>query len=341
MEVLVSIIVPVYNCEKYIQQCLTSLMNQTWECIEVIIIDDGSKDSTVEIVKNNCSLDSRIKLYTQSNSGPSVARNNGISKASGEYIAFCDADDNVSKNYIDKLVKVAIKNDYDIVSCGYTDISKYGKVKLNDFYKGREKLDKDEFVNSVFTGVGGTIWGKIFKSEIIKNNNIKMNPNIYMCEDMIFVLNYVMKCKNYGAISSNLYNYNRLNDNSISMKINLQYSDNLTLVLEEIERILSQNRFKNDYIDNILGERIKNLVITLIMNQHVNKDYCNKQKLDNIKKIINNKYYIRYRDNLSRNTLSEKIIVLLINKELLNLLNYYTGLLYKLQKLKNKIKKVD
>lgn len=227
---LVSIIVPVYNCENFIKDCIESLINQTWKNIEIIIVDDGSEDNTKNIVQNYCLIDSRIKLYSKSNSGPSVARNYGISKSSGKYISFCDADDTLSENYIKKLVELAINDNYDIVVCGYTDISKYGEVNLNDFYKDKNQLDKKEFTNCIFKGVGGTVWGKLFKREIINNNNIKFNPQIYMCEDMIFVLNYAMKCRSYGAIKDYLYKYNRLNANSISKRLNLKYYDNLIFV---------------------------------------------------------------------------------------------------------------
>lgn len=335
----VSVIVPVYNCEEYIQECITSLINQTWKNIEIIVVDDGSKDKTKDLVKSICAIDSRVKLFSQNNSGPSIARNYGITKATGKYITFCDADDSLSEDYIKKLVELAITKDYDIVTCGYIDTSKYGEVKLNDFYNGKDELDKNEFINCIFKGVGGTVWGKLFKMEIINNNNIKFNPQIYMCEDMIFLLNYVMKCSRYGAIEDNLYKYNRLNECSISKNLNLNYYDNLILVIQEIEKILVNNKFDLEYIDAILSKRIKDAITTLLIVQHSSiNNYSRKEKIDNIKKILDNEYYIKYRDKFKTHILSDRIILFFINKKIFRLLNVYTFYLYNKQKVKDKIR---
>lgn len=342
MSSTVSIIVPVYNSEKYIHRCIDSIINQSYKDIEIIVIDDGSIDGSVDIINNYAKQDHRINLYTQQNSGPSLARNYGLSIASGKYITFCDSDDYLEYNYIQQLIQSIEQLDVDIVSSGYIDISKYGTIKLNDFYNGKPILSKQEFVDSIFKGVGGTLWGKIFKKEIISKYNLKLNPNIYMCEDMIFVLQYSMLCKSFGAIEQNLYNYYRLNDESISKKMNISYYKNLIEVLEEIETILKVNDFDVNYIDKILSNRIKNMLINLLIIQNDKEhNYSKEKKIENIKYLINSKYSQKYVDKFDINSIKERIMINLIVNKKYNELSLYSNILYSIQKIKDKIRGID
>lgn len=342
MSKLVSIIIPVYNSEKYIQRCINSIINQSYKNIEIIVIDDGSSDSSVDIISNYLCKDSRIKLYSQKNSGPSVARNYGLSMASGKYITFCDSDDYLEYNYIEQLTKSIEELDVDIVASGYIDISKYGTIKLNDFYNGKCILSKNEFIDNIFNGVGGTLWGKLFKREIILTNNLKLNPNIYMCEDMVFVLQYSMLCNTYGAIEKNLYNYYRLNDESISTKMNISYYTNLVDVLCEIEDILKINNFNEKYIEKIISKRIKNMLINfLIMQNNKYFNYSKAKKIENIKYMINNQYFEKYIKKIDINSIQEKIFINLIVNKKYNELSLYSNILYSIQKIKDKIRGID
>lgn len=336
---LVSIIVPVYNSEQYIFNSINSILNQTYKNLEIIIINDGSTDRTDEILNEIVLKDKRIVYVNQKNIGVSETRNKGIQLSKGEYITFMDSDDTVEPEYIEKLMEEVLKNKFDIVTCGYTDISKYGIVKLNDFYNNNTILSKDEFMNSIFNGVGGTVWGKIFKRNIIIENNIKMKQNIFMCEDMIFVLEYVMKCNKYGSINENLYNYNRLNENSISSRINMDYYNNLIVVVDEIRKILKENNYEDCYIDKILCNRVQSLCTSFLIMQHDKKHkYSKKQKIDNIKIILNDKYNNLYKSKFVGNTFKEKLIISLIKNNNVKFLNYYSMLLYKIQIIKDKVK---
>ena len=129
----VSIIVPVYNDDLHLDRCLNSILNQTYENIELVIVDDGSTDFTGSIIKKFSEKDSRIKYYYQANSGPSEARNNGINNSSGDYILFIDSDDTIEQDYVCDLVTEMINTGSDLVCCGYNDISNYGEVKRTDF----------------------------------------------------------------------------------------------------------------------------------------------------------------------------------------------------------------
>lgn len=101
---LVSIIIPVYNSEKYIDRCINSIVNQTYKDIEIILIDDGSSDRSIDIINNYVNKDNRIKVYTQKNAGPSSARNYGLDVSTGDYVMFVDADDYIDKTMVEEMI---------------------------------------------------------------------------------------------------------------------------------------------------------------------------------------------------------------------------------------------
>lgn len=263
----VSVIVPAYNSEKYINQCITSIMQQTYKNVEIIIINDGSNDSTKNKIEELSRVDSRIKLFTQLNSGPSVARNKGIDEAVGEYVLFVDSDDKIEEVYIEKLVNKMINHYYDVVCCGYVEESKYGITQLNHFFCGEEELNKDEFINNIFNGVGGVLWAKIFKRSILEKHNIKMNPNIFMCEDLLFILEYCQYSKKFGVIKDYLYRYNRLNEKSISSNIDISYFDNYNNVIYGIEELLVKLDINRNIINDIILLKVQSLVNSILSSE--------------------------------------------------------------------------
>lgn len=340
MKPVVSVIIPVYNGEKYIERCLDSIVNQSYENIEIIIVNDGSLDGTNEKIKKYKEIDNRIVYVQQENSGVSCARNTGINKASGSYLVFVDSDDTVEKDYIKILLDTINEYDLDIVACGYNDLSVYGVNKLNDFYDSNILIHKNKFVEYIFRGVGGTLWGKIFKSQIIKSNRIVMNPQIYMCEDMIFVLEYTMKCNGFGAIKDYLYNYNRLNDSSISSKINFNYFKNMVSVMKEIENTLINNNYTIEFIDAILRERTKNLMLSLSIMQHDKKHgYSRKNKIQNFKIMFADSYVKRYKGQMVIQGTNEKVLGYLINKQMAGMACLVSRYIYGLNRLKYITKK--
>ncbi|MFC3904131.1 glycosyltransferase family 2 protein [Clostridium disporicum] len=338
---MVSVIVPVYNGEKYLRECIDSICNQSYTDLEIIIINDGSNDNTSKIAKQIESKDNRVIYVEHENKGVSYSRNKGLDLATGEYIVFVDCDDTIEKGYIELLFNQISKNNLDIVSCGYTDISIYGTIKLNDFYIGNSMLNKDEFINNIFKGVGGTLWGKIFKTEIINKNKIRLNNNIFMCEDMLFVLQYSMQSKSFGAIEQSLYNYNRKNENSISSKINFEYFDNLIKVMKSIEVILNENKYDKNFIDSILCERIRSLTISFSIMQHdKNHKYSRNEKMNNIIYIFKNQYFKTYKELFKGNNRSENTLINLIKNEDVKKLYYYSYYIFYINKIKTNIRKL-
>lgn len=339
MEGIVSIIVPIYNNERFIGKCLDTLIKQTYEDLEILVINDGSSDKSLDIIQEYAQLDQRIKVYTQRNSGQSIARNYGLSIAKGKYIVFCDSDDTVEETYIEKMIEKLILLDVDILTCGYKEIYRHGEINLNDFYYGKSNIEKEEFIQNVFKGLGGVLWGKIFKNDIISKHNIKMNPNIYICEDMIFVLEYAMCCNKFGAIEDILYNYSRFNQNSISLNLTLNHYNNITLAMEEVEKILLGNSYNSKLINSILKKRIESITIEFLITQNDKKyKYSTADKIKNTEIIIKNKYLIKYKNELASSKKTEQIIFYFIKKDRKKILNLYSNILCQVQLTKNKIK---
>lgn len=339
MNSLVSIVVPTYNCEKYIENCIESIVIQSYKNIEVIIIDDGSIDNTYEIIKKYITKDKRIKYFTQENSGPSVARNKGIEKSNGEYLIFVDSDDIIEKIYVEKLLNRIKSNSFDIACCGYIDKSKYGVVKLNDFWINKDILNKQEFLECVCNGVGGVLWSKIFRKDIIIENNIRMNPKIFMSEDLIFILEYCKYINKVGVINEYLYHYNRLNDSSISSNIDINYLENYILLINKISELLTELKFNFDKINKIKVLKVQDLINKVLISETYKylKLKDKKRFISNLKLILENDFIKKYKNQISNNNILNRISnILIINKKYVILL-YLSILIIYLRRIKDKV----
>lgn len=339
MQPKVSIIIPAYNCDKYIGKCIESVKNQTYENIEIVIINDGSTDKTKEVISSYISKDSRIIYIEQKNSGPSTARNNGIDKSTGDYIVFIDSDDTVAINYVDRLLKVMLSEKNDITCCGYRDISIYGNIDCSDFIYETNDIKKQDFLYKVCQGTGGVLWSKIFKKEIINKNNIRMNKDIFMCEDLIFVLQYGSYCNNFGYVDEYLYNYNRLNDYSISSNISKTYLHNYIEVCKDIEKLLLVNSFEKEVVDGIIANRIQSAITTIIdsevksINSKGFRKVCN-----NIKNIISEEYIELYKSSFKTDNKLNKPYILFIKNNKIYSCIAYSFILNLLRNFKQSIK---
>ena len=214
----VSIIIPLYNSEKYIEKTLNSVLGQTYEDIEVIIIDDGSTDNGGEIALSIAQKDDRVQYFKIENGGPGNARNVGMSKATGEYIGFCDGDDIIEADMYEKLVSYLEKAQADIALCDIyseRDSACFG-FPWDDgtaFYEEEvaQKLMASMIGNSSDNSSAIPLWGSVvrclFKRAIIEKNSLKLPTDINFAEDLVFTLNY-LKCSK-GAVICNepLYYY--------------------------------------------------------------------------------------------------------------------------------------
>ena len=240
---LVSVIIPVYNCEKTITDCLRSLILQSYTDIEIIVVDDGSVDQTINMVKNF--KKENIILIHQENRGPGAARNHGIQIAKGEYIAFVDADDTVDADYIQCLVHTAKKYKLDFVMCHF-----YRKKKDKQKGNGEVKLyhDKPEIFNHVTAminaGILNSPYCKLYCKRILDQKHIQMPENLDIGEDLQFNLSYIEKISAMGILNRYLYFYHT--ENSYLTK---KYRHNLYDYRSKSIFML-QEFFKRNHINN-------------------------------------------------------------------------------------------
>lgn len=268
----ISVIVPVYNQENYISDCLDSILNNTFKDIEVICVNDGSKDNSLAILKEYAKKDSRVKIYSQSNLGLSEARNTGISKATSEYIAFVDADDYVRKdtfeicnNYIDK---------YDLVVFGikvFGDVNIHNRAAEDEYYRikfsGEKKLDSFTILNTDVSSCN-----KIFRKKIIDNNEIRY-PKGLIFEDENFFYKYVSCISTCFFINDYMYFYRRESNNSIMASLfkGCNKSQHHLLVIEDIFIFWKKNNYMNNHSDLFLSLLKKSFNHALIYSARKNR----------------------------------------------------------------------
>ncbi len=213
-----SIIVPVYNSEKKIVKTINSILQQNYDNYEIIIIDDGSKDKTKSCIDKYCS-DDKIKYFYQENSGVSSARNNGLSKASNEYIMFVDSDDELLENALITCNEYINKYDADLFSFGYICCTKKNIKNFNFSFFNSNNFD-DYFKNMYSAFLFNSVWNKIYKKSIIEKYSILFDKGISIAEDLKFNIGYCKYSNKYLHINKMLYKYN-LSNNGLGLKFRL------------------------------------------------------------------------------------------------------------------------
>lgn len=265
MEKLVSIIVPVYNSEEYLEKCIDSIINQTYKNLEIILINDGSKDKSIDICKKYENKDSRIKIIDKKNEGAAATRNLGIDVSKGEYIMFVDSDDYIDKKLVEASIIQNQKNDYDVVISKvelfddkYIETYCYYENDLIVTEKIKEELIKSIFLDNKenkFTHIEGPV-AKLIKKDFITKNNIRFNTKLIYGEDLVFSLEIYTKTSNIFFVNKFLYFY-RKNENSVTHSFDKNMIANLKETQQDIVRILKINNIENKYVDEVYYNRIK------------------------------------------------------------------------------------
>lgn len=203
---LVSIVVPMYNCGKYIDRCVESILKQTHTDLEIILVNDGSMDDTLEKGENLAQQDKRIKVYSQLNMGVAAARNFGVVVANGEYIAFVDADDYVEPDMIACLLTIA---DVDTLAIGdwvLNDSDDRGYLRKKEYIKVEEDFDFRFLCGDYWSDIYGGVCWKLFNLSVIKEHSI-IFPSIKIGEDMLFIILYAQHIKQIRFYDKQLYHY--------------------------------------------------------------------------------------------------------------------------------------
>lgn len=250
-KIIFSIIVPIYNVEKYIEQCLVSILEQSYKNLEIILVNDGTKDNSMKVIEKYLS-DSRIKVINKENGGLSSARNTGLEVANGDYIAFVDSDDWVDIDNLIKLYEIARANDLDLImgnvreypSNKVLQLEKYSGIK-SGIELFEEMLRKKEYLE--------TVWKCIYKKEFLQKNNLKFIQGL-LHEDTPFMFECLVKAKRVKN-ENNIFYFYRKREGSITITKTVK---NLYHILYGIRRILEvykevpvKSKVINNYIINL------------------------------------------------------------------------------------------
>lgn len=316
----ISIIIPVYNAEKYIEKCLDSIKRQTYTNYEIIIVDDGSGDSSLKICKKfkNENKSIIMKIFTQKNEGPSSARNKGIANAEGDYITFVDSDDYLEENLLEALLNCCKKD---------TMIrSNYKTFKDNKIFNNtieRDAISTDKFIEKILANsFPGCVWGCLFETKIVKK--MKFSSELHFMEDTLFLVEYLNNIKYVDFVEANYY-YCLSNTNSITLS-----STNILNNIKSFNKSLDEINLitKNSYEKLIDNKRI-------IL---IEKELAKVSKFKELKAIINNQDFINIINKINKKYINSKIYSILlsmyINKNLL-----FTYMYVNFRKWLKKIKK--
>ncbi len=306
----VSIIVPIYNAEKFLDKCINSVLNQTYDDYELILVNDGSTDKSEEICSKYCNTkkydkNAKIKYIFQTNSGVSAARNKGIDIAEGEFITFVDSDDYLDEKYLDTMIKAQNNYNTDLTVCAYVNYSNNENKHIckafpqTTFYCN-EEIQKEVvpriFYNNALSALANPIC-RLYKAEIIKKNNLRFKENLYYNEDKLF--NYIYSQYIVNFVFLDVVLYYRLIHMQSAMRIFREniYNDSLNAYIYFLEITKKYNvdmpkKTQNRYFIELFIQDIIKTNICHIKNYKEHKEkwseYYNYIKQDKIYDIWNN-----------------------------------------------------
>lgn len=265
----ISVIIPVYNAEKHIRRCIDSVLKQSYNNWQMILVDDGSKDQSLEICLEYANMDNRIHVIHQENKGAGAARNVGITHASGEYVVFIDSDDYIEKDYF----LLLSTHDEDIVFIDVQNVSDDGKVIRKDFMSCNSNLSKDTILRRQMTGC--IHWGGVRKSVklvLLKEYNIKYTSH-KIGEEALYSFEILYYANNFGFICSPLYNYVQREDSLSHSKVDDPWGGAAISIKEKIIEL----GIYEDYADSVNAFLLSAAAVSskCLANNYSFSDYLN------------------------------------------------------------------
>ena len=299
MNDLISVIIPVYNVEKFLPNTIDAIIQQDYPYYEIILIDDGSKDRSGEICDEYANKYSNVKAFHQINKGVSSARNVGIDKSNGKYIAFVDADDIVKPSYLSRMYHDLKIKQCDFVVQMYNNIFTDGSIRRSVHDDVDTNMDGLEFIEfEIAEGRDTTIYAKLYKKKIIKKYNVRFREEIANLEDMLFLFDYAKHCKYvyYNSIT----NYNRIcrKDSFVFSK----FDEKKLTGLKSFQIIYSSLKSMNvdkKFLDKFESNYFRNLIFYTLECQQ--KDELTKyvdNMIDESRKIMSHNSHLRLKDKI-------------------------------------------
>lgn len=338
----ISVIVPVYNSEKVVNRCIDSILKQTYSDFELILINDGSKDKSIDILKDYEKKDLRIRVIDNENNGVSETRNIGINEAKGDYIQFVDSDDYIDEDMLKESLEQLEKNSVDIVMSGiYLDIEKNGVANSStQTYEYKFANNNTEIVENVLTRLGGTYINspinKLYKRSIIKENNIYMNKEIDLGEDLLFNLEYLKHCNSIIFGDKCYYHYCMRAEENLTAKYRDNKLDLMKILYDKCMEFLNKYEASGEKIRELNSIYIKWMYSAFIDLHNKSCPYKYKDKIKFIKKYTDEDKEIVLNStsnglvfNILRWSLRYPKIVFIISKTMYVIKNNFRQIMYK------------
>lgn len=279
-EILVSVIIPIYNAAKTLRRCIDNLLEISMDNIEIILVNDGSTDESLMICNDYKEVDNRIRVISKENEGVSATRNRGILEAKGKYIAFIDSDDYIFSKIYDDIIK-RMKNDIDVVFFGY-EKEENGSITYTTLNLKSEEISSeqilDRLLDSQFINDFGYVWNKIYRKNIIEKVQIYFETNISEREDLLFNIDVFKNVNKIQFIPNNPYVYSQ-NDGSLVRKVK-SMNDTFTFIKELDKRIDSKDSriqvLRNNIVISALADGlVKNVFAIYKDKREINKIWKN------------------------------------------------------------------
>ncbi len=249
-EIKVTVVIPIYNAGEFLRPALDSVIDQTLKEIEIICIDDGSTDNSLEIIKEYQKKDERIRIVTETNGGPGLARNNGIRRARGEYIAFLDADDFFELDMLENMYTVARANDLDIAITDYDIFNSHKAVftkpilaEHEEIYTSGAVTSKNEHPDKIFASTNGSAWNKLFSTRFITEKKIAFLTEVRMYEDVYFMISALSLAERVGKIHKTLIHHRIYSEQSRAKMFKKYYSQVPEIYLKAKEFLMSNGMY--------------------------------------------------------------------------------------------------
>ena len=247
VDIKVSVIMPIYNADEYLRIALDGVLAQTLSDFELICIDDGSTDSSLKILKEYHEKDERVRIVTENNAGPSIARNKGIVRARGEYVIFLDADDFYEPTLLSSLYEAAVKDDLDVAVARF-DIFNNKQQKYtaaveeihSDIFASGQVVSKNEYPDCILQSTTGYVWNKLFKTSFIKEKELTFAPELYVFEDVHFVCTALSLAERVARIDGILIHHRVYSDQSRA-KLFKKYYSQVPVVYLRIKEFLTSH----------------------------------------------------------------------------------------------------
>lgn len=286
---MISVIMPAYNSEKYIQTAVKSVLAQTYRDFELIIVDDGSRDGTLEIINDLARQDPRIRIFSQPNAGPSSARNRGIRESLGDWLYFMDSDDTIEPEMFDGMVRAG--ENTDMVICGVMKHFLQTKSNKQMALNSCEINSQDEFKAYLSKVIADPqtdvffnyIWNRFIKASLIKNNNIRFDENIILGEDFLFITEVFLYTEKIRILEKCYYHYYIYGNVSLRVKFDPKELERRKIMYSAMVRLY---QYHGIYDENKNNLQIHEGRFSFIGIRKVKYPSCHLNKLEKVKYII-------------------------------------------------------